>query len=324
MVPRKIRRMTLLACAALSVAAQAQGWPTKPVRLIVPFAPGGSTDNVARLIAERLPSQIGQQVIVDNRSGANGAVGTAVAAGANADGYNFLAVFDSHATNPSLQKTLPFDTLKDFAPVMLIATSPMALVVHAQSPYRNLNDLIAAARAKPGALVLASGGIGSRGHLAMAVLEGKAGFKITQVAYKGTAQVTNAVLSRETTMQMGTVYFVAPFVKAQRLRALAVTTPTRIPQLPDVPTVAEQGFPGYEVQAWWGIVAPSATPAAIIRRMNAELQTMLATPDLQQRLGNLGMTVRASGSEEFGRFIVSEMELWGKVVREAKISASGD
>ena len=322
MITRALRHLFFALCALAPSVAPAQSWPTKPIRIIVPFAPGGSTDNVARVIAERLPSQIGQQVIVDNRSGANGAVGTAIAANANADGYNFLTVFDSHATNPSLQKTLSFDTLKDFAPIMLIASSPMALVVNAQSPYRTLSELITAARAKPGALVLASGGIGSRGHLAIAVLESKAGFKVTQVPYKGTAQVTNAVLSREASMQMGTVFFVVPFVKAQRLRALAVSTAGRIPQLPDVPTVAEQGFPGYEVQSWWGIVAPSKTPSAIIRAMHAELQKMLASPELQQRLENLGMTVRASAPEEFGRFLVAEMALWGKVVRDAKISAT--
>jgi len=304
--------------------AHAQAWPVKPLRVIVPFAPGGSTDNVARLLVEKLPAQIGQPVIVDNRTGANGAVGTAVAANANGDGYNYVVVFDSHATNPSLQKSLPFDTLKAFTPIMLIASSPMALVVHAQSPYRSLTELINAAKAKPGELTLASGGVGSRGHLAIALLEAKSGFKVNQIAYKGTAQVTNAVLSKETTMQMGTVYFITPFVKAQRLRALAVSTLNRIPQLPDTPTVAEQGYPGFEVEAWWGILAPAGTPRPILARMHTELSRMLASAELQERLGHLGMTVRATSAEEFGRFIVSEMQLWGKVVRDAKIGAAAE
>lgn len=307
--------------ALLPHAAPAQNWPTKPVRIVVPFAAGGSTDNVARLVAERLPAALGQQVIVDNRSGANGAVGTAIAAKANPDGYNYLLVFDSHATNPSLQKKLPYDTLKDFTPIMLIASSPMALVVNAQAPYRTLSELIAAAKEKPGALILGSGGIGSRGHLAVALLEAKAGFKVTQVPYRGTGLITTDLLARQITMQMGTVFFVAPFVKAQRLRALGVSAATRVPQLPEVPTIAEQGYAGYEVHSWWGILAPSGTPQNVLKRMNTELQKILTSQDLQDKLGQLGMNVRATSADEFGRFIRTEMQFWGKVVRESNITA---
>ena len=294
------------------------------MRIVVPFAAGGSTDQVARLLAERLPAALGQQVIIDNRSGANGAVGTSIAAKANPDGYNYLVVFDSHATNPSLQKSLPYDTLKDFTPIMLIASSPMALVVNAQSPYRTLNELIAAAKAKPNELVLGSGGVGSRGHLAVALLENKAGFKVTQVPYRGTGQITTDLLARQITMQMGTVFFVTPFVKSQRLRALGVTAATRVPQLPEVPTVAEQGYPGYEVHSWWGILAPSGAPQPVLKRMNAELQKILTSQDIQERLGLLGMTVRATSGEEFGRFIRTEMDFWGKVVRESNITATSE
>lgn len=302
--------------------AAAQNWPAKPMRFIVPFAAAGSTDLVARIIAERLSAALGQQIVVDNRSGGNGAIGTAIAARSAPDGYNYVVVFDSHATNPSLQKNLPFDTVKAFAPIMLIAASPMALVVNPATPYRTLSDLIAAARSRPGELILGSGGIGSRGHLAMARLEGTAGFRITQVPYRGTAQITNDLLAGQITMQMGTVFFVSPFVKAQRLRALAVTATARVPQMPDVPTVAEQGYPGFEVHSWWGILAPAGVPGPILRRMHAELNGILATPEVQERLAQLGMAIRASTPEEFSRFIASEMEFWGKIVRDRKISAA--
>lgn len=181
--------------AVLYSCAAAQNWPAKPIRFIVPFAAAGSTDLVARVIAERLSVALGQQIIVDNRSGGNGVIGTGIAAKAAADGYSYVVVFDSHATNPSLQKHIAFDTRRDFAPIMLIATSPMSLVVNPATPYRSLSELITAAKARPGDLILGSGGIGSRGHLAVALLESQAGFKITQVPYKGTAQITNDLLA---------------------------------------------------------------------------------------------------------------------------------
>ena len=312
------------ACYALllSPPAAAQDWPTKPVRFIVPFPPAGSTDLVARSLAEPLSLSLGQQIIVDNRSGANGAMGTAIAARSVPDGYNYLVVYDSHASNPSLQKNIPFDTVKDFAPIMLIAWSPMVLVVNPASPYRTLNDLVAAARSNPGDLTLGSGGIGSRGHLAMALLAGRAGFNYTQVPYKGSAQLMVDLLAGHITMQVGSVFLVSPYVKARRMRALAVTASTRVTQMLDVPTVAEQGFPGYEVQTWWGILAPAGSPRPILQRMHSELKKILAAPETRERLEQLGMTILASTPEEFARYITSEMELWGKVVRDAKISAT--
>jgi len=313
----------LAACAlTASAACAAEDWPAKPLRFIVPFAAGGSTDQVARILGERLAATLGQQVIIDNRGGGNGVLGTALAAKSSPDGYNFLVVFDSHATNPSLQKSLPYNTVKDFTPITLIASSPMALVVHAASPYQNLADLIAAAKAKPGELILGSGGIGSRGHLAVASLERRAGFRVTQVPYRGTSLITTDLLGRQITMQMGTVFFVAPYVKAQRLRALAVTVATRVEQLPDVPTVAEQGYPGYDVNSWWGMLAPAGVPKPVLQRLNAKLKEIYASPVMRDRLAQLGLNERASNSEEFTRFIAEEMNFWGKVVRESNIMAS--
>ena len=320
----RIRFTCVLAACALTspVICAAQDWPAKPLRFIVPFAAGGSTDQVARILGERLSATLGQQIIIDNRGGGNGVLGTELAAKSSPDGYNYLVVFDSHATNPSLQKNLPYNTVKDFTPITLIASSPMALVVHAAAPYQNLADLIAAAKAKPGELILGSGGIGSRGHLAVASLERRAGFKVTQVPYRGTSLITTDLLGRQITMQMGTVFFVAPYVKAQRLRALAVTVASRVEQLPDVPTVAEQGYPGYDVNSWWGMLAPAGVPKPVLQQLNAKLREIYASPVMRERLAQVGLTERASNAEEFTRFIASEMDFWGKVVRENNITAS--
>ncbi|MGZ5735451.1 MAG: Bug family tripartite tricarboxylate transporter substrate binding protein, partial [Burkholderiales bacterium] len=221
---RSISPVLLVAAAPLLLchAAAAQTWPTKPVRFVTAFATGGSSDTIARIIAEPLPSALGQQVVVDNRSGGNGVAGTAIAASAPPDGYTFLVVFDSHATNASLNKRLPYDTQADFVPVMLLASSPYALLVSPSSSFRSLAEVISAAKAKPGELTLGSSGVGSRGHLAMALLEQRAGFRITQVAYRGPAQVVTDVMGGQITMQMGTFFFAVPFVKSQRVSALAV------------------------------------------------------------------------------------------------------
>lgn len=313
-----------LLCALCPPFASAQNpqWPTKPVRFITAFPVGGSSDQVARIIAERLTSILGQQIIIDNRSGGNGVAGTALAAAAAPDGYSFLVVFDSHATNPSLQKNIPYDTIKAFTPVMLFASSPYALAVAPAAPYRALPDLIAAAKAKPGELTLGSSGVGSRGHLAMALLEQRAGFRITQVPYRGPAQAMTDVIGGQITMQMGTFLFVSPFVKSQRVRALAVTSANRMAQLPEVPTVAEQGFPGYEVRSWWGIVAPAGVPAPILQKLHATLREALGQAEARNRLEQLGATVHASSPAEFKDYIAQEMALWGKVVRDSKISAT--
>jgi tripartite-type tricarboxylate transporter receptor subunit TctC len=318
----KPRWIATLLCALCALPAGAQNWPTKPVRFITAFPVGGSSDQVARIVSERLTAVLGQQIIVDNRTGGNGVAGTALAAGAAPDGYNFLVVFDSHATNPSLQKNIPYDTLKAFTPVMMLASSPYGLVVQPASPYKTLADLIAAAKARPGELTLGSSGVGSRGHLAMALLEQRAGFKITQVPYRGPPQAMTDVIGGQITMQMGTFLFVSPFIKSQRVRGLAVTSATRMAQLPDIPTVAEQGFPGYEVHSWWGVVAPVGVPQAILQKLHAALRDVLSQTETRNRLEQLGATVRASTPDEFANYIAREMALWGKVVRDSRISAT--
>jgi tripartite-type tricarboxylate transporter receptor subunit TctC len=306
----------------LSQLAAAQDWPVKPVRFICAFGVGGSSDQIARLMADRLSVALGQPFIVENRPGGTGVVGATLAAKSSPDGYNYLVVFDNHATNPYLQKNLPYDTVKDFTPIMLFATSPYGLVVNSAAPYRVLGDLIAAAKLKPGALTLGSSGVGSRGHLAIASLEQKAGFKTTQVAYRGPAQIMTDLIGGQITMQMGTFFFVSPFVQAKRVRALAVSSAARMAQWPDVPTIAEQGFPGFEVHSWWGIVAPTGVPKPILQKLHAEMSRILAGPETRDRLAQLGMAIRASTPEEFARHITAEMAQWGKVVRDNKISAT--
>ena len=306
----------------LSQPAAAQDWPAKPVRFICAFGVGGSSDQIARLMADHLSNALGQPFIVENRPGGTGVVGAAMAAKSSPDGYNYLVVFDNLATNPYLQKNLPYDTVKDFTPIMLFATSPYGLVVNAAAPYRALGDLIAAAKLKPGELTLGSSGVGSRGHLAIASLEQKAGFKTTQVAYRGPAQIMTDLIGGQITMQMGTFFFVSPFVQAKRVRALAVSSAARMAQWPDVPTIAEQGFPGFEVHSWWGIIAPTGVPKPILQKIHAEMSRILAHPETRTRLERLGMTIRASTPQEFTRHLAAEMKLWGKVVRDNKISAA--
>ncbi len=308
-----------VASAQAASTRSGQTWPTKPVRFITAFAAGGSSDLIARIIAEQLTATLGKQIVIDNRTGGNGVAGTAIAATAPADGYSFLVIFDAHATNPSIQKSLPYDSIKDFTPIMQFASSPYVLMISPTSPFRSMDDLVKAAKAKPGALTLGSSGVGSRGHLAIALLEQRAGFKITQVPYRGPPQALTDVIGGQITMQMGTSLFGVPFIKSQRVRALGVSAAARIPQLPDVPTIAEQGFSGYEVNSWWGIVAPTGVPAPIRNQLHASLSEILARPELRARLEQVGATVRASKPHEFAAYIAEETTLWGKVVRDNKI-----
>ena len=309
----------LMLLPSLPHMAHAQPWPAKPVRFITAFGAGGSSDVMARIVAGELTNTLGKQFVVDNRSGGNGVSGTALAATAPADGYSFLVIFDAHATNPALQKTLSYDSVKDFTPIMQFASSPYMLMVAPNSPLRSVNDLIKAAKVKEGTLTLGSSGVGSRGHLAMALLEQRAGFKITQVPYRGPPQALTDVVSGQITMQMGTSLFALPFVKAQRVRALGVSSLARMAQAPDIPTIAEQGFAGYEVNSWWGLLAPAGVPQTILKKMHETLTVILTRADLRERIEQLGATVRASQPDKFASYIADEMKLWGKVVRDNKI-----
>lgn len=309
----------IIALAAGSV--HAQDWPNKPIRFIAPFPPGGSVDQVARILANALTPALGQQIIVDNRGGAAGSIGTSIAAKSPPDGYTFVVVFDTHAVNPSLIPNMSFDTAKDLAPVMLIATSPMALVTQTPTPYKSMADVVAAAKASPESIGYGSIGSGSLGHLAMTLLQTQGGFQLTHVPYKGGGPLMQDAVAGHVPLAIGTTFLVSPHIDSKLVRPLAVTSSKRTAQMPNVPTMAEQGFPGFEAYAWWGVLAPANTPKPIIDRMHAELVKVLAQPAVKDKLTQQGMDIVASTPEVLARFVSGEMERWGKVVRDNKIRA---
>ena len=314
----------VVACAlcALPAAAQESAWPTKPVKFIVPFPPGGSVDPLARLVGTKLGEALGQQFVVENKPGASGSIGAALVAKSPPDGYTFLFVFDTHAVNPFLIPDIPFDTVKDLAPVMLIGTAPMAIATAARKPYKNFADVIAAAKARPDTISYGSVGNGSLGHLTMTLVQQAAGIKLVHVPYKGGGPMTQDALGGQIELAVGSVAVLASHVKGGKLRAIAVTGDKRSPAMPDVPALAEQGFPGFSALAWWGVFAPAGTPKPIIDKFNAELAKALNTPDTKKTLTEtLGMDVVASSPDGLGKWLASQMQRWGKVVRDNNIRA---
>ncbi len=315
----------LALCAALAsttASAQAVNWPTKPVKFVVPFPPGGSVDPLARLLAVRLSESTGQQFIVENKPGASGSIGTAYVAKSAPDGYTFVFVFDTHAVNPSLIPNLPFDTAKDLAPVMLIGTAPMAIATHPSKPYKTFADVIAAAKAKPDTVSYGSIGNGSLGHLTMTLVQQAGGFKIVHVPYKGGGPMTQDALGGQVELAVGSVAVISPHVRSGKLRAVAVTGDKRSHSMPDVPSLSEQGFPGFSALAWWGVFAPAGIPKPILDKFHAELVKALNLPDLRKTLTEqLGMDLVVSTPEAEQKFLLNEMARWGKVVRENNIRA---
>jgi len=315
---RAVLATMLAALLAAPLAALAQAWPAKTVRIIAPFPPGGSVDQVSRILAAQLGSQLGQQFIVENRSGASGSIGTQAVATAAPDGYTIGVVFDTHAVNPTLL-ALPYDTLKDLAPVMLIGTSPMAIVAHASQPYRDFRDVLAAAKKEP--VAFGSIGTGSLGHLAMTQIANAQQVQFTHIPYKGGGPLMTDAVGGQVPLAIGTVFLVNPHVKGGKVRALAVTSARPSPQMPGVATVAEQGVPGFSALAWWGVIAPAATPQPVIRRIYEELAKALANPGVAQRLSDQGMEIVGGPPEEMDRFLRSEIARWATVVRENRIKA---
>lgn len=312
----------VMAAAALAAgAAHAQDWPNKPVRIIAPFPPGGSVDQVSRVLANYLAPSLGQQVIVDNKGGAAGSIGTALAAKAAPDGYTFVVVFDTHAVNPSLIPNMAFDTLKDLAPVMLIGTSAMVLTAHPSQPYQNFSDLIKAAKAKPESIGFGTIGTGSLAHLAMTQLQMQGNFKMTHVPYKGGGPLKQDSIAGHVPTSIASNFVTAPDVKSGALRPLAVTSAKRLASMPNVATVAEQGFPGFAAYAWWGLLAPAGTPKPIVDRMHAEVLKVLNNKEARERLSAQGMDIVASSSTEFAKFLGGEVERWAKVVKDNNIKA---
>lgn len=310
----------LAVLATVQVLAQAP-WPNQPVRLINPFPPGGTVDQIARLLQPHLQQALGQPVVIDTRAGASGSIGTAAAVKAAPDGYTWVMVFDTHGVNPSLIPNLPYDTLRDLQPVMLIGTGAMVLTAHSSTPYRNFSDLLQAARSRAGAVNYGTIGSGSLAHLAMVSVGAQIKVDWTHVPYKGGGPLASDAIAGHIPVSLATYALFAPHIASGRLRALAVTSPKRIPQLPDVPSVTESGVQGFEAEAYWGWLGPAGVPADIVRRMNAALVQALQQAPVRERLVQMGVQVTASSPEQFGSFVRNEVERWGKVVREHNIRA---
>jgi tripartite-type tricarboxylate transporter receptor subunit TctC len=312
----------LALCALAPPSATAQAWPDRPVKFIVPFPPGGSVDPLARLLAVRLANSLGQPFVVENKPGASGSIGTAFVAKSAPDGYTYVVVFDTHAVNPALIPDFPFDTLNDLAPVMLVGTAPMAIVTNPAKPYRNFGDIVKAAKAKPEALSIGSVGNGSLGHLAMIVVQQMSGFKVTHVPYKGGGPMMADVMGGQIDLGIASVAALSANVKGGKLRALALTGEKRSQVMPDVPTLAEQGLPGFSAYAWWGILAPAGTPKPVVDKFHAELAKALGQPDLRKQLTEtLGMDLAVSSPEALQKFVAGEMDRWGKVVKANNVRA---
>jgi len=316
-----VNRFVVAAIAAfLSFSAAAQSYPSKPIRLIVPFAAGGGNDNIARLVGKRLTDSVGQPLVIDNRPGAGGVLGAELAAKAAPDGYTlFLGGVGSHAVNPNLIEKLPYDPIKDFAPVILLAQAPLILVVHPSVPARTFAEFVAYARNNPGKLNFASNGNGSSSQLAAVMFDSMAGAEMVHVPYKGLAPALTDLLSGQVQLMFSSVVAILPHIKAGKLRALAVTGAGRLPSLPEVPTIAESGFPGYEASSWYGILAPAGTPRDIVTKLNAELSKALAQPEVRNSLLADGAEPVGGTPENFAAYIRSEKERMGKLIRDAKI-----
>ncbi len=313
-------------CFALALAASqavAQNWPSQPIKLIVPFPPGGTTDQIARHVQPHLQQALGTQILIENRGGASGAIGSGIAAKSAPDGHTFLVVFDTHGVNPSLNPNMPFDTLKDLDPIMLIGKSPMVFTTHPSTPYKSFAEVLAAARAKPGAVGYGTIGAGSLAHLAVTLMSKQGNFSMNHIPYKGGGPLITDSVAGHVPVSIATVALFAPHIQSGKLRALAVTSPKRFPQLPDVPTVAEQGLAGVDAEAWWGLLAPAKTPAAITARFHAEFAKALRVAAVNEKLTQQGVVLMLSSPDEFGRFVAEEVERWGRVVRDNKISVGG-
>ena len=314
---------TLIAAAFTGVAAnaQAQAWPNQPIKLISPFPPGGTIDQMARLFQPHLQAALGQTVIVENRAGASGSIGTAAAAKSPPDGNTRVLVFDTHGVNPSLIPNMPFDTIKDLAPVMLLGKGAMVVTAHSSTPYKTFGEVLQVARSKPGAISYGSIGSGSLAHLAMTALGVPLKADWTHIPYKGGGPLVADGIAGHVPVTMATYALWAPHINSGRVRPLAVTSPKRMTQLPDVPALAELGVPGFEAESWWGMLAPAGVPPAIMARMHAEMVKVMKLPAVQDRFNQMGIAMIASQPDELAKFINAEVNRWGKLVKEHNLKA---
>ena len=311
-------RTPLLALAALafSVAAHSQQFPNRPVKIIVPFGPGGFTDVAARILQKELAPALGQAVIIENRPGAGSTIGTDAVAKAAPDGYTLVMISTAHVISPHLYKQMPYDPLKDFTPVMKLAEGPYVLVVHPSLPAKNVAELVALAKAQPGTIDYASSGNGSAQHLVGALFTTMAGVNLNHVPYKGSNQAMNDVLGGQVKVSFVGVPNALSNLNSGKLKALGVSTAKRYAELPDVPTIAEAGVPGYDATIWLGLLAPPGTPREIVAKLNADISRILSTAEARKLMASAGVDVATSTPEDFGRLMQSELDRWGKVVRE--------
>lgn len=312
----------LLLSLALAPPVLAQVWPAKPVKIVVPFAAGGTTDVVARMLGQRLGEVWGKTVVVENRAGAGGNVGADAVAKSAPDGYTLLMASGSITINPNLYARMPFDTKKDLVPITNVASGPMLVVVPAKSPYRSIKEFVAAAKAKPGAMSFGSSGVGGQVHLAAENLADVAGIDMQHVPYKGEAPAYTDLISGQTQVMVGNIAVAAALVGPDRLRALAVTGKQRSPLLPDVPTVAEAGLPGVEYTGWFGLFAPAGTPAEVIAKVHRDTSAALAETQIKGRLYVLGMAPVGSSPAELAQQMDTEMARWAQVVKNRKLTAN--
>lgn len=301
-------------------SAMAQAWPTKPIRLMVPFPPGGSTDIVARIVAQKLGERLGQPLVIENRGGGGGTIGTAATAKASPDGYNLaVASTSTHVVAPGVYPKLDYDPIKDFAPVGLMAVSPYLLVVNPNVAAKSLKDLVALARQQPGKLNYASAGIGSTTHLAMEMLKAATNTFMLHIPYSGNGPAGTAVVSGQVEILFGSLPALLPHAKSGRVRALAVGTPKRSPSLPDVPTVAESGYPGFDASLWLALVAPAGTPQPIIDRLSKELSTLIATPEMREALDKAGAEPLSGTPAELAALIRDGIPKYARVIKAAGV-----
>jgi tripartite-type tricarboxylate transporter receptor subunit TctC len=312
--------IALLASVAVAAPAHAQTYPSKPIRLIVPFTPGGGTDFVSRLVANELAKSTGWTVIVENKAGAAGTIGLIEAARANTEGYDMvMGQADNMIIAPAIQKNVPIDMLKDLTPVVLVASSPFLLMTEANSKYKTLGDIIAAAKANPTAITYGTAGHGTFPQLAMELLQSAGNFKVVEISYKGAAPAMTDLLGGHTSMAALSIASGMPHIQAGKLRGIAVTSAKRNPALPDVPTVAESGFKDFDANGWLGILVPNGTPPAVIARLNAEIGKVMQKDEVRKALISQGVEARTSTPEEFGALLKSETAKWGKIVETAGI-----
>jgi tripartite-type tricarboxylate transporter receptor subunit TctC len=317
----KLATTLLLAGLSQVALAQAEAWPTKPLRLIVPFAPGGTSDILARNLGERLQAALKQTVVVENKAGAGGVIGADFVAKSPGDGYTLLlGTIATHAINPALQPKMPYDAVKDFAPVFLVGNISNVLLVGAAQPYKSARDVIAAAKAKPGDLVFGSPGQGTSQHLSGETLKLMAGIDITHVPYKGSGPAVQDLIAGQIPMTVDTALVALPHIQSGKIRALAVTSGKRTAVLPDVPTLAESGVPGFDVSSWQAVFAPAGTPPAIVARLNSELATIVAQPEMKAKLAALGVDYQAMSPAQFGDFQKAELAKWQKIVKDGKLT----